>query len=72
MFGVGRSTVYRAIERQRVQARAGLAEASRRSFPTHGAGCPVSGTPAGWRRHVGSVPGLRAARGPREHLIDDG
>jgi transposase len=26
LFGVGRSTVYRAIERQRVEARAGLAE----------------------------------------------
>jgi len=30
LFGVGRSTVYRAIERQRVEARAGLEEASRR------------------------------------------
>ena len=28
LFGVGRSTVYRAIERQRVAAKAGLAEAS--------------------------------------------
>jgi DNA invertase Pin-like site-specific DNA recombinase len=28
LFGVGRSTVYRAIERQRVEARAGLAEAT--------------------------------------------
>lgn len=27
LFGVGRSTVYRAIERQRVAAKAGLAEA---------------------------------------------
>lgn len=26
LFGVGRSTVYRAIERQRVAAKAGLAE----------------------------------------------
>jgi len=30
LFGVGRSRVYRAIERQRVEARAGLAGASRR------------------------------------------
>jgi DNA invertase Pin-like site-specific DNA recombinase len=30
LFGVGRSTVYRAIERQRIEARAGLAEASSR------------------------------------------
>jgi excisionase family DNA binding protein len=30
LFGVGRSTVYRAIERQRVEARAGLAEATSR------------------------------------------
>lgn len=29
-FGVGRSTVYRAIERQRVEARAGLAGATSR------------------------------------------
>ncbi|HZJ07046.1 MAG TPA: helix-turn-helix domain-containing protein [Nocardioidaceae bacterium] len=28
LFGVGRSTVYRAIERQRVEARVGLAEAT--------------------------------------------
>jgi DNA invertase Pin-like site-specific DNA recombinase len=28
LFGVGRSTVYRAIERQRLEARAGLAEAA--------------------------------------------
>ncbi len=28
LFGVGRSTVYRAIERQRVAAQAGLAEAT--------------------------------------------
>lgn len=28
LFGVGRSTMYRAIERQRVAAKAGLAEAS--------------------------------------------
>ena len=26
LFGVGRSTVYRAVDRQRVEARAGLAE----------------------------------------------
>jgi DNA invertase Pin-like site-specific DNA recombinase len=30
LFGVGRSTVYRAIERQRLAAKAGLAEASSR------------------------------------------
>ncbi len=30
LFGVGRSTVYRAIERQRVAAKAGIAEASSR------------------------------------------
>ena len=30
LFGVGRSTVYRAIERQRIAARAGLAEATSR------------------------------------------
>jgi DNA invertase Pin-like site-specific DNA recombinase len=30
LFGVGRSTVYRAIERQRVEARAGLADATSR------------------------------------------
>ena len=30
LFGVGRSTVYRAIERQRVEARAGLPEATSR------------------------------------------
>ena len=30
LFGVGRSTVYRAIERQRVEARAGLAGATSR------------------------------------------
>ena len=30
LFGVGRSTVYRAIERQRVEARTGLAEATSR------------------------------------------
>ena len=30
LFGVGRSTVYRAIERQRIEARAGLAEATSR------------------------------------------
>jgi excisionase family DNA binding protein len=29
-FGVGRSTVYRAIERQRIEARAGLADAATR------------------------------------------
>jgi len=28
LFGIGRSTVYRAIERQRLAARAGLAEAT--------------------------------------------
>jgi transposase-like protein len=33
LFGVGRSTVYRAIERQRVAAKAGLAEASSRPNP---------------------------------------
>jgi excisionase family DNA binding protein len=30
LFGVGRSTVYRAIERQRLDARAGLAETAKR------------------------------------------
>ena len=30
LFGVGRSTVYRAIERQRIAAKAGLAEATSR------------------------------------------
>jgi excisionase family DNA binding protein len=30
LFGVGRSTVCRAIERQRIDARAGLAEATSR------------------------------------------
>ena len=30
LLGVGRSTVYRAIERQRAEARAGLAEATSR------------------------------------------
>ena len=30
LFGVGRSTVYPAIERQRMEARAGLAEATSR------------------------------------------
>jgi transposase len=30
LFGIGRSTVYRAIERPRIEARAGLAETSRR------------------------------------------
>lgn len=30
LFGVGRSTVYRAMERQRIPARAGLAEATSR------------------------------------------
>jgi len=30
LFGVGRSTVYRAIERQRVEARAGLADSTPR------------------------------------------
>ena len=60
MFGVGRSTVYRAIERQRVQARAGLARPQ--GAAPHSAGCPASDTPAGCRRHVDSVPGLRAAR----------
>jgi DNA invertase Pin-like site-specific DNA recombinase len=30
LFGVGRSTVYRAIERQRLDARAGLAETATR------------------------------------------
>jgi transposase-like protein len=32
LFGVGRSTVYRAIERQRVEARAGLADATSRAL----------------------------------------
>ena len=30
LFGVGRWTVYRAIERQRIEARAGVAEATSR------------------------------------------
>ncbi len=30
LFGIGRSTVYRAIERQRIEARAGVAETLRR------------------------------------------
>jgi transposase len=30
LFGVGRSTVYRAIERQRIAAKAGLAESTSR------------------------------------------
>jgi excisionase family DNA binding protein len=30
LFGVGRSTVYRAIERQRIEARAGLAKSTSR------------------------------------------
>jgi transposase len=30
LFGVGRATVYRAIERERVEARAGVAEVTRR------------------------------------------
>jgi hypothetical protein len=28
LFGIGRSTVYRAIERQRIEARAGIAKAT--------------------------------------------
>ena len=57
-FGVGRSTVYRAIERQRVAAKAGLAQGvtkaltrpqrrlSRIRHPTGDAGVP--GRPARW------------------------
>ena len=64
LFGVGRSTVYRAIERQRVEAtsrpRGGDIEAL---TPAHGAGCPVSDTPAGRRRHVDPAPRLPAAQG---------
>jgi len=63
LFDVGGSTVYRAIERQWVEARAGLAEAVKALTPTHGAGCPASDTPARCRRRVASMPGLRAARG---------
>jgi hypothetical protein len=51
LFGVGRSTVYRAIERQRIgsedRSRGGDREAL---TPAHGAGCPVSDTQAGRRR----------------------
>lgn len=54
LFGVGRSTAYGAIERQRVAAKAGLTEVCHAADHGHGAGCPVSDT-----RDVG-VPGLPA------------
>jgi hypothetical protein len=44
LLGVGRSTVYRAIERQRLEARAGLAETTTRH--RHQAVPTLSGTPA--------------------------
>src|SRR5699024_3800729 len=41
LFGIGRSTVYRAIERLRLEARAGLAAAaSRRSTPSTAPAAP--------------------------------
>jgi len=51
LFGVGRSTVYRAIERQRVEARAGLARGRHRSIDSSSRRRPSrvrhpSGTPA--------------------------
>ena len=50
LFGVGRSNIYRAIERQRISAKAGIAEASSRSWPGDRAGCPVLDTAPGRRR----------------------
>lgn len=63
LFGVGRSTVYRAIERQHVEARAGLARrhrgadtGARRRLPRIRHPC---GTPASHHARMG----LRASRG---------
>jgi DNA invertase Pin-like site-specific DNA recombinase len=53
LFGVGRSTVYRAIERQRVDARAASRRRHRGADPVaHGAGRPESDTRAGRRRRT--------------------
>jgi len=53
LFGVGRSTVYRAIQRQRLAAKAGLAEANIEALtPSPGAGRPGSNTPPGRRRRA--------------------
>jgi transposase-like protein len=51
LFAIGRSTVYRAIEQPRVEARAGFAEATSKRCPTAlGVGRPASHTRAGRRR----------------------
>ncbi len=55
LFGVGRSTVYRAIERQRVEARAGLAEANR-------------GTDTSPRRRLSRIRHLSGTPAPHQHL----
>jgi transposase-like protein len=45
LFAIGRSTVYRAIEQPRVEARAGFAEATSKRCPTAlGFGSPASNT----------------------------
>lgn len=64
LFGVGRSTVYRAIERQRVEARAGLAGGRPVADTTSRRRCPVPATPMGCRRRDASE-GVSAPSGFR-------
>jgi excisionase family DNA binding protein len=60
LFGVGRSTVYRAIERQGIAAKAGLAEAtSRRRHPT---------APASRIRHPRGTPAANNVKLDRNAL----
>src|SRR4051812_23945707 len=50
LFGVGRSTVYRAIERQRIRREGRYRGVFSKALNAHGAGRPVSNTPPVRRR----------------------
>ena len=64
LFGVGRSTVYRAIERQRIAGRRPTSSMPRSGADsTHGAGCPVSDTPPGRRSLAACITGSTPACG---------
>ena len=64
LFGVGRSTVYRAIERQRIAAKAGPRGSNIETLTTRPRRRPASDTPAGRRRPAvrAACPARRAAR----------
>ena len=74
LFGVGRSTVYRAIERQRVAAKADLAETSARALTRRLRRRPVSDTRSGRRRPnppLGQSPPKAVPRTGRHGLVGE-